>query len=327
MICSEGHAKLLDFGAMAPMGPVRQVIGTPPLVPPEALRREPLDGRYDLYALGATLYWALTRRHAYPARTLEELPLVWQQRPLPPSAIVPEIPEALDALVMSLVSPQVEARPRTAAEVMERLSAIAGLPVGEHLHVPLSYLTAPTLTGREAELARVRALLESALAPRSEGMLIVGESGVGRSRLLDAAAVEARVLGATVLRLDASDAARGPYGVLRALLVRASEAVLRPEIAAATEELLARLDRDPAADAATRLRLLSRARAVVRRLCARGLLVIAFDDVDLVDQASQELLAALPRAARRRLVLLLAARTASAAAAALTALAQRREPI
>ncbi len=325
--CSQGHAKLLDFGAMAPMGPVRQVIGTPPFVPPEALRREPLDGRCDLFALGATLYWALTRRHAYPARSLEELPEVWQHRPLPPSAIVEGIPEALDALVMSLLALRSEARPRSAPEVLERLSSIAGLPFDEHLHVPLSYLTAPTLTGREVELDRVRAVLDAAQSGRSRVQLIEGDEGVGRSRLLDAALVEARLLGATVLKLDAADAARGPYGVLRALLARAGEAVLRPEVANATEELLARLDRETTSDGSTRLRLLSRARAAVRRLCTRGPLVIAFDDVDLCDEPSQELLAALPRAAKQRLLLLLTGRTGAIYSAALAALLQASESI
>jgi tetratricopeptide (TPR) repeat protein len=325
--CAERHAKLLDFGAMTPMGPVRQVIGTPPLVPPEALRREPLDARCDLYALGATLYWALTRRHAYPARALEDLPAAWQQRPPPPSAIVPGIPEALDTLVMSLLALQVEARPRSAAEVMERLSSIGGLAFDEHLHVPMSYLSVPTLIGRETELAQVRARLEAAGEGSSQVLFVEGESGVGRSRMLDAAAVEARLLGATVLRLDAGEASRGRHGVLRALLRHAGDAVLRPEVAAATDELLARLDRQVGDDDETRLRLLSRARAVVRRLCARSVVVIAFDDVDLVDEASQEILAALPRVARKRLVLLLSGRSSKGCSSALATRLQANDPI
>ena len=56
----DGRAKLIDFGAMAPMGQPASIVGTPPLVPPEALLQQPLDGRADLYALGATLYYALT---------------------------------------------------------------------------------------------------------------------------------------------------------------------------------------------------------------------------------------------------------------------------
>src|SRR5262245_26810186 len=69
----DGRAKLIDFGAMTLMGPTKGVVGTPPLVPPEALLQQPLDGRADLYALGGTLYYALTGMHAYPARQMVEL--------------------------------------------------------------------------------------------------------------------------------------------------------------------------------------------------------------------------------------------------------------
>jgi hypothetical protein len=36
---------------MTPMAVPKEVVGTPPLVPPEALQRLALDGRADLYSL------------------------------------------------------------------------------------------------------------------------------------------------------------------------------------------------------------------------------------------------------------------------------------
>jgi serine/threonine protein kinase len=76
----KGELRLIDFGALAPMGMCREVVGTPPFVPPEALNSQPLDSRSDLFSLGALAYWALTRRHAYPARTLRELRDCWRSR-------------------------------------------------------------------------------------------------------------------------------------------------------------------------------------------------------------------------------------------------------
>ena len=79
---SDGLGKLIDFGAMSPMGPNKQVVvGTPPYVAPEALDLMPLDARADLYALGATLYYALVGRHAFGARTFQELKERWQFTP------------------------------------------------------------------------------------------------------------------------------------------------------------------------------------------------------------------------------------------------------
>ena len=70
---SNGHCKLLDFGALAPFGTPPVLVGTAPFVPPEAMRGLALDQRADLFSLGALAYYLLTKSHAYPAMTLEQL--------------------------------------------------------------------------------------------------------------------------------------------------------------------------------------------------------------------------------------------------------------
>jgi serine/threonine-protein kinase len=80
----DGRAKLIDFGALHGFGTATEVVGTPSCMAPEVLRSMPLDQRADLYALGAVAYWALTGRHAFPARRLEELPELWQRSPVQP---------------------------------------------------------------------------------------------------------------------------------------------------------------------------------------------------------------------------------------------------
>src|SRR5262245_32368590 len=98
-----GSAKLFDFGSMTPFGRSRHVVGTQPFVEPEALHGEVVAAQTDLFALGATAYYALTGRHAYPARQLLALPDAWRRAPDPPSVHAPEIPRALDELVLWLL--------------------------------------------------------------------------------------------------------------------------------------------------------------------------------------------------------------------------------
>ena len=69
----DGHCKLLDFGALSSFGHASVIVGTAPIIPPEALYGALLDQRADLYSLGALGYWMLTGRHAYPARQVAEL--------------------------------------------------------------------------------------------------------------------------------------------------------------------------------------------------------------------------------------------------------------
>ncbi|HTV23017.1 MAG TPA: serine/threonine-protein kinase, partial [Polyangiaceae bacterium] len=63
----DGRAKLIDFGAMVSMGPCEVGVGTPPFAAPEVIQRSLLDARTDLFSVGATLYYVLTGRNAYPA--------------------------------------------------------------------------------------------------------------------------------------------------------------------------------------------------------------------------------------------------------------------
>ena len=225
---SDGRAKLIDFGAMVMMGPCKQVVGTPAYCAPEALNLQPLDARTDLFALGATLYYTLTGRHAYPARDFKQLREAWRSRVVPPSSLIEGIPAALDALVLDLLHLEASARPENAAEVMERLAAIEGRPLEENLLVSQSYLSTPNLVGREAPLARARAKVVRATRSRGGAVFVKGGAGVGRTRFLHACLLEAKLAGGLVLRADSAEG-REDYSAVRALFLQLIEAL--PEAA------------------------------------------------------------------------------------------------
>ncbi|MEY4580604.1 MAG: hypothetical protein RL701_5307, partial [Pseudomonadota bacterium] len=213
---NDGPAKLIDFGAMAPAGPTKLIVGTPPCCAPESVHLQALDGRTDLFSLGATLYFMLVGQHAFPARNFAALSDAWQTGFARPSQVVADIPAELDALVSDLLSLEPDARPASAAEVMERLSAIDGEAASEQLMAARAYLATPVLVGRDEPLARVRRRLQRAPSARSRSVVIEGQAGVGRTRFLDACLLEATLAGQVVVRTDADDAANGEYGVLRA---------------------------------------------------------------------------------------------------------------
>ncbi len=248
----DGKAKLIDFGAMVPMGPSKQIVGTPAFTAPEVVYSQALDARTDLYSLGATGYFALTGRNAYAASSFDNLRTHWRSPPRPPSAFRKEVPKNLDHLVMSLLNLDVLSRPGSAAEVMERLSAIAGLTVDEQLVASQSYLSTPVLAGRNEQVARIRKLMFRALKGRGGTVMIEGDEGVGRSRFLDACVLEGKLVGANVLRIEASDKNTGDWGaVLTALLQlldAAPELVLEtiaaylPVIGHISDDLLGRLE-------------------------------------------------------------------------------------
>jgi hypothetical protein len=295
---SDGLAKLIDFGAMTPMGASKELVGTPVYCAPEILNMRALDARTDLYALGATLYYALTERHPYPVRDFASLPSAWQFGVARPSELVPGIPEALDALVLDLLQLEPNDRPSNAAEVRARLSAIAGTQQDEQLVVAQAYLATPAFVGRERELTRVKARTMRALRKGGTSLLIEGPAGSGRSRFLDACLLNSKLLGMTVVRADADDG-EDDYGVVRRLLSQlqrivpelvreASEPELPmlghviPELLAGREVALVAAP-DPAA---LRPQLQSALRHVLLGIAERKPLLFAIDDLHAIDEPS-----------------------------------------
>ena len=308
-----GQAKVIDFGAMLPMGPTRQVVGTAAFCAPEAVALEALDGRTDLYALGATLYYVLAGRRAYPARDFRHLRELWLHEPRRLRDLGVSLPDALDELVMQMMSLDPALRPASAGEVMERLTALAGVPEDEQLLVPHAYLTTPVLVGRDRELARIRKKLAAALNGRGGALLFRGEPGSGRSRLLDTAALEAKLAGATVLRADSVDAQSGDYGVVRALCTQllAAQPELAADAAAPYLALLGQLvpalreaqpelaPHDPGDDTAQRPALQAALRQWFAAVARVRPIVLVVDDIERSDEPSAAFLALLAYEASR----------------------------
>jgi serine/threonine-protein kinase len=114
-ISFEGEVKLLDFGVATRMG--RPVAGgrrgKPGYMSPESIRREPLDARSDLYSLGVLLWELVTGRKV--ARGAEGQPNDdWVPTAHePPSTLVPDFPEALQAALMPALDLDRERRPES----------------------------------------------------------------------------------------------------------------------------------------------------------------------------------------------------------------------
>ena len=98
---------------------------------------------------------------------------------------------------MQLLALDRNARPQSAAEVMQRLSAIAELPLrGAARGLACVPVDADAGRSRSALLVVVRKRLLSLARGDGGTLLIEGVAGAGRSRLLDACVLEAKLLGA-----------------------------------------------------------------------------------------------------------------------------------
>lgn len=315
---ADGKAKLIDFGALTPMGPAQELVGTPALCAPEMIGMQPLDARTDIYSLGATLYRALVGRHAYPARDFRQLRALQGMAIEPPSHSNPEVPSALDDLVMQMIHPDPGSRPASAGEVMERLGALAEVTIDEQLVVPQAYLSTPNLAGRERSLARVARKVARAARGQGESLVIKGAAGVGRSRFLDTCVLNAKLRGVLTLRAGQNPLGTSDYGVVRMLGLQLLDA--NPDAARAAARsnagILAHIFPELLEDSGAELvhfddpgqlrpRLQAALRAWFIESSRNQTLVVAVDDVDRIDEPSAAFVALLAHEVRRHPMLLI----------------------
>jgi serine/threonine protein kinase len=128
--------KLLDFGLVKELsseGAIQltnadALSGTPQYMAPESIRDpKHVDGRADLYAVGAVGYYLLTGKHVFEgASVVEVCSHHLHTPPVPPSERSDRpIPRALERLILDCLAKDPAARPQTARELEQRLDGCA----------------------------------------------------------------------------------------------------------------------------------------------------------------------------------------------------------
>ncbi|MFF3172238.1 serine/threonine-protein kinase [Streptomyces sp. NPDC057900] len=127
-ICDFGIARLIEESGTGLTG-TGATIGTPAYMSPEQVRGDrTLDGRSDLYSLGCLLYELLAGRPPFEGAGWSVLAQHLNGTPEPVRSLRPDVPDALDRLVVSLLEKDPDHRPATAEEVSERLRGVLDRP-------------------------------------------------------------------------------------------------------------------------------------------------------------------------------------------------------
>jgi adenylate cyclase len=218
MLTEDQHIKVMDFGLATrlPRTAVDQaatvtiavmdtvVQGTPAYMAPEQIRGEPADRRSDIFAFGILLYEVVSGTNPFhrgrPTATLAAI----LGEPVPTlHGRLPAIPPALDALLARLLAKDPTARYQSFGDVR---SALRGLSVGMSpssaapaiVERPASDDNA-TLIGRDAERAQLLQSLHLTRSGRGSLILLLGDAGIGKTRLAEDALTAARRLGCQTL--------------------------------------------------------------------------------------------------------------------------------
>lgn len=120
-----GLARLLeDGGELTVTG---MVMGTPTYMSPEQCQGEVLDGRSDLYSLGVVLYEVATGSPPFRVKSLSEAVFKHiSAPPIPPQQVRPDLPAALNDVIMRCLEKRPEDRFATGTELAEALDGALG---------------------------------------------------------------------------------------------------------------------------------------------------------------------------------------------------------
>ncbi|HEY0713811.1 MAG TPA: serine/threonine-protein kinase [Polyangia bacterium] len=139
VLLPNGGVKLIDFGATRVSSFIGQNVSTdgvrsnrPSYISPEQMRGGMIDARADLFSLGAVLWEMLTGRPLFPAADPRETTnKLLTGDLLRPSVLRPEVPAALDDVIMKMLHRDVALRHQTAISVAQDLAQFLPAPADD----------------------------------------------------------------------------------------------------------------------------------------------------------------------------------------------------
>jgi tetratricopeptide (TPR) repeat protein len=221
-----GQVKVLDFGLsvaqehLKPSG--ETLVGTLAYIAPEVLQKQLPTAASDLYALGVMAYHMLAGRPPFGRASMMQLISDTLSTPPDLSPLI-SYGEGVILMVERLLAKDPAARQASAEALLDELQALLGEGKNQNLSIRESFLQASEFVGREEEFQLLRGALDKARQGQGGAWMIGGESGVGKSRLVEEVRIQALVRGALVARGQAITAGGGPYqlwqNIIRALAV------------------------------------------------------------------------------------------------------------
>ncbi len=132
LISKDGRVKIADFGLAraANLGQTMTmeasvILGSVSYLSPEQVQRGISDSRSDVYSLGILLFEMVTGQKPYEGETAIQIAYRHVNDKVPsPSSLKSDIPESLDALILSMTSVDPDSRPREASDVLNEVRSI-----------------------------------------------------------------------------------------------------------------------------------------------------------------------------------------------------------
>jgi tetratricopeptide (TPR) repeat protein len=201
------QVKVLDFGLAMhrddhQLGINEVVVGTLAYIAPETLTKGIFNEASDLYSFGMIAYELLSGQ--YPFNNSSYQSLIYDALNKIPDVTQLDVPEPLTMVLMRLLSKEAEDRFADGREILKVYAEYTQQPhLYETVAVRESFLQGAEFVGRADEMALFTQKLDDAQAGVGSLVLVGGESGVGKSRLLSEIRTQTLVRGVQTVNAQA----------------------------------------------------------------------------------------------------------------------------
>lgn len=192
------RVRIMDFGlargaAESRITKTGTIAGTLSYMSPEQVAAGGADHRTDIYSLGTVLYECLTGEPPFSGELQSVLYRIVHEIPQPPRAVGADISEDLEELILACIAKEPAKRPQRAGEVAESLRRSQARVHQSDLRksvvmtktMMLPRVALSPFIGREKEQAELQKRLNAAISGECQFVVVSGEPGVGKTRLLD----------------------------------------------------------------------------------------------------------------------------------------------
>lgn len=197
----ELRIRVTDFGlAMATtenrLTRTGSIVGTMSYLSPEQLSSKAIDHRSDIYSLGVVLYECVAGQPPFTGEVQSVLYRIAHDRPDPPRALGAQIQEELENIILQCLEKDPANRQQRAREIADALirhrsklretERIQKLSVIHRASAVIQRPAPSPFIGREKEFGELQKRLSAAvLQAECQFVLIAGETGIGKGRLLE----------------------------------------------------------------------------------------------------------------------------------------------